>query len=586
MIKLFRFLKPYKIPLLVVFILAFLQSIAELYMPTLMSDIVNDGITNKNLSFILKTGGFMLLVTLVAMICSMTTTFLAAQIAMGFGKILRSKIFRHITSFSLYEFDQLGTSSLITRNTNDVTQIQTFTMYLLQPMSMAPIMCFGSIIMAITKDKYLAWIIIPLMPLLLITFLTVARKAFPLFQGIQAKIDQINLILREGLGGIRVIRTFNRVNYERERFRKANLDLTETAIKVNQLMILLLPLMSFIWNLTTIMVIWVGSMRVNIGKTNIGDLMAFLQYALQIFISLNMAATAFMMLPRVQACANRINEVFAINPEITDPEYIKSSGNKKGYLEFKNVNFSYHGAEEPALKNISFSAGPGEVTAIIGGTGSGKSTLVNLILRFYDVDNGSIEIDGIDIRQMSLEALRTKIGLAPQKAVLFSGSIMHNIKFGLDEMTEPEIEHAAKIAQASEFINNMRDGYHSTVAQGGANVSGGQKQRLAIARAIVRKPEIFIFDDSFSALDFKTDARLRAALKKETAGATVLIIGQRIATIMDADRIIVLDNGQISGIGTHLELSQTCKIYQEIVSTQFAAEKSNLACRKVQKTIR
>jgi ATP-binding cassette subfamily B protein len=394
-----------------------------------------------------------------------------------------------------------------------------------------------------------------------------------MFRAIQKKIDKINQVLREGLTGIRVIRAFNRSADEKKRFHEANFDLTNISLRVNRMMAVVIPIMFLVMNLTTVSIIWFGSIRIDHGTTNIGNMMAFLQYAMQILFSLLMAALMLIMVPRAQASAERINEVLATEPEITDPpQTVTTAKKRKGYIEFKNVSFSYHGAQEPAVCDISFSALPGEVTAIIGSTGSGKSTLINLIPRFYDVGSGNILIDGVDIRDMSQAYLRSKIGLVPQKAILFSGTIADNIRYGKEDATHEEIRKASAIAQASEFISEMSDGFDSIIAQGGTNVSGGQKQRISIARALVRKPEIFLFDDSFSALDFKTDAKLRVALKKETAHATVIIVGQRVATIMDADRIIVLDEGRIAGMGTHRELYKACEVYREIVASQLSEE--------------
>ena len=572
MLKLFRFLKPYTLPVIVTVILVFLQSMAELYLPTLMSDVINKGITNGNIDYIMNTGGFMLLIALGDTLCASLAVFLSSQVAMGFGRIIRAEIFAHVTNFSLHEFDKFGTPSLVNRNTNDVTQIQTMTMIGMRLMIMAPLTCIGGIIMAISKDKDLAWVILVAVPIMAVSIAVIAQKAFPLFQSIQTKLDKINLVLREGLIGIRVIRAFNRNEDEKRRFHDANSDLTQTTITVNRLMAFLMPIMQLMMNLTTLGVIWFGSIRIDTGSTNVGNMMAFLQYAMQIMFAVLMATMMFILLPRAQASATRINEVLAVVPEITDAKHPKLPGLQKGYLEFKNVTFSYHGAEEPAVKNISFSASPGEVTAIIGSTGSGKSTLINLIPRFYDVDSGNVTIDGLDIREMSQETLRSKIGFVPQKAILFTGTIAENIRYGKEDASDEEVGHAAEIAQATEFIAGMKDGFDSFIAEGGTNVSGGQKQRLSIARALVGKPEIFVFDDSFSALDFKTDARLRAALKKETAEATVIIVGQRVATIMDSDRIIVLDEGKITGMGTHKELYQTCEVYREIVHSQLSAE--------------
>lgn len=385
-------------------------------------------------------------------------------------------------------------------------------------------------------------------------------------------MDKLNLVLREGLTGIRVIRAFNRIDDEKKKFDAANLDLMDNAVKVNIIMAVLMPIMMLIMNLTMVALIWFGGLRIDAGVMNVGSLMAFIQYAMQILFSFLMFSIIFIMIPRAQASAVRINEVLEMEPEITDSENTKLADSKRGYVEFKDVTFRYPGAEQPAINNITFSVRPGEVTAIIGGTGSGKSTLVNLIPRFYDVESGSVLVNGVDVREISQENLRSKIGFVPQKNVLFSGTIADNIKYGKDEATLEEIKHAANVAQATDFISAMEGGFEHSIAQGGTNVSGGQKQRLSIARALVRKPEIYIFDDSFSALDFKTDARLRAALKKETVDATVFIIAQRVATVMDADKIIVLDDGEITGMGTHKELLNTCEVYHEIVASQLSEE--------------
>jgi ATP-binding cassette subfamily B multidrug efflux pump len=573
MIKLLRYLRPYAIPVAAVLVLIFFQCMADLYLPTLMSDVVNKGITNGDISYIMQTGGLMLLVTLGGSVCAIVAGYLSAHASMGLGEILREKIFSHVSRFSLHEFDKLGTPSLVTRSTNDVTQVQMFTLIMLRMIISAPIMATGGIILAISKDAGLSWVIIIVIPILAATIISVAMKGFPLYRAIQKKIDRINLVLREGLTGIRVIRAFNRIDDEKGRFREANFDLMQTSIQVNRMMAVLMPIMMLVMNLTTVTIIWFGGIRIDRGTSNIGNMMAFLQYAMQILFSLLMASLLFIMLPRAQASADRINEVLATIPEIKDPEHVRGTDiATKGYIEFRNVTFSYHGAEEPAISGISFSARPGEVTAIIGSTGSGKSTLINLIPRFYDVDSGAILIDGVDIREMSQKALRAKIGLVPQKAILFSGTIAENIRYGKGDADDEEVARAAETAQATEFISGMKDGCDSIIAQGGTNISGGQKQRLSIARALIKKPEIFLFDDSFSALDFKTDARLRAALRRETAEATVLIVGQRVATIMDADRIIVLDEGRIAGMGTHKELYTTCEVYREIVASQLSEE--------------
>ena len=411
-----------------------------------------------------------------------------------------------------------------------------------------------------------------MIPLIVAIVAVTASRALPLFRAIQAKIDRINLVLREGLTGVRVIRAFNRVDHEKKRFDAANLDLTETSIRVNKLMALMMPLMMLLMNLTTIAIIWFGAKRIDLGEMQVGSLMAFIQYAMQILFSLLMLSFLFIMLPRASASSGRINEVLAMEPGITDPTEARKAEREHGHIEFRDVTFRYPGAEEPVLRGISFDAKPGEVTAIIGGTGSGKSTLVNLIPRFYDPERGPILVDGVDIREMAQEDLRRRLGFVPQRAVLFNDTIAANIRFGREEATDEEVARAAETAQALEFILAMPEGFQSMIAQGGTNVSGGQKQRLAIARALVRKPEIYVFDDTFSALDFKTDAALRAALRRQTAESTVIIVAQRVNTVMDADRIIVLDDGRIVGRGTHRELIRACEVYREIVSSQLSEE--------------
>lgn len=572
MLKLFRFLKPYALQIAVVLVLVFFQTMADLYLPTLMSDIINNGVMNGDTRYILKTGGFMLLVAGGGVLCALMVSFLSSKISGNFGRILRNKVFRQVESFSLNEFDKIGTATLITRTTNDVTQVQMVTMMSMRMLIGAPITAVGGVIMALSEDKPLTLVLVVALPVLMGVVIFIARKVIPLFKQMQKKVDRINLVLREKLTGIRVIRAFNRMDHEKERFENANADLTNTYIRVNRIMAFMLPSIMLIMNFTVISILWFGIVRIDSGAMNIGALFAFIQYAMQIMFSMIMVAVMFIMVPRAQAAAVRINEVLETKPEIVDPQSVKANDSARGYVEFRDVTFSYHGAEKPALTNISFSAKPGEITAVIGSTGSGKSTLVNLIPRFYDVQGGSVLIDGIDVRDMSQQALRAKIGFVPQKAVLFTGTISENIRYGKSDATGEEVLHAAEVAQATDFINGMEDGMGHVLAQGGTNVSGGQKQRLSIARALVRRPEVYVFDDSFSALDFKTDARLRAALKKEIGDATVLIVAQRVGTVMDADRIIVLDNGQIAGMGTHRELMGNCSVYREIVTSQLSEE--------------
>jgi ATP-binding cassette subfamily B multidrug efflux pump len=572
MIKLLRFLKPYRAILVLVVVLAAAQALANLYLPNLMADIVDNGIIKGDTGYIWRVGGIMLLVTIGGTLAAVVGIFFSSQVATGFGKIIRAKIFTRVAQFSLHEFDTVSTSSLITRTTNDTTQVQQVMVIILNMMITAPITLVAGIILAINQDAGLSWILVVIIPILVASILILMSKAVPMFRTMQVKLDKLNLILDEGLTGVRVVRAFDRQRYEEHRFDEANQGLTDVAIKVNRLVASLMPIMMLVLNLSSIAILWFGSIRINNGDMQVGALIAFLQYAMQILFALLMVSMMFIMLPRAAASADRINEVLAIEPEIKDADQVRRADGKKGYVEFQDVTFSYPGAEEPALSHISFSAAPGEVTAIIGGTGAGKSTLVNLIPRFYDIDSGHILVDGVDVREMPQEQLRAKIGFVPQKAVLFSGTIAENIRYGKDDASDEEVRHAAEVAQAIEFISEMADGFNSPIAQGGTNVSGGQKQRLSIARALVRKPEICVFDDSFSALDFKTDAWLRAALKKETRESTVLIVSQRVSTVMDADQIIVLDDGHIAGIGTHRALMRTCEVYYEIVSSQLSLE--------------
>ncbi|GBK62568.1 MAG: ABC transporter ATP-binding protein [Paenibacillus macerans] len=572
MIKLFRYLKPYRWLVAGVLALVFLQTLSELYLPTLMADIVDIGVVKGDTPYIWRVGGFMLLVALGGMACSIGASFFSSKAASGFGKRLRAKMFNHVSNFSLEEFDKVGTASLITRTTNDITQVQQVLIMMMRMMVMAPLMCLGGIIMAVSKNAELSLVLVVVLPVLAGSIWLIAGKGIPLFKAIQKKIDKLNLVMRESLTGIRVIRSFNRTAYESKRFDAANLDLTDTSIRVNKIMAFMMPIMMLVMNLSSVAIIWFGGLRIDAGQMQVGDLMAFLQYAMQIMFSLVMVSMMFVMVPRASASAVRINEVLDMVPEIKDADVAAAMSGQKGYVEFQNVSFSYPGAEQPAVRDITFSAKPGEVTAIIGGTGSGKSTLISLIPRFYDVDEGRVLVDGVDVREMKQEELRRKIGFVPQKAVLFSGTINDNIRYGKEDATDEEIRHAAEIAQASDFIAEMEHGYESVIAQGGTNVSGGQKQRLSIARALVRKPEIYIFDDSFSALDFKTDAKLRAALKQETREATVIIVAQRVSTVLDADRIIVMNESRIAGIGNHRELMETCDVYKEIVYSQLSEE--------------
>ncbi len=572
MIKILRFLKPFRVQVAIVLFLVLLQSLANLYLPTLMADIVDNGVMRGDTGYIWRVGAVMLAITVAGTICAVIGSYYAARTAMGFARILRGKLFAHVQRFALHEFDTHSTASLITRTTNDTTQVQQVLIVILQMIISAPMMAIGGIILAINQDATLTWILVAVIPLVAIVFYLIMRRAIPLFQVMQRKIDKLNLVLDEALTGVRVIRAFDRSQYEQRRFDIANADLTDTAITVNRIVAVLFPAMMLILNLTTIAIFWFGSVRINNGDMQVGSLIAFVQYATQILFAMLMVSIMFVVLPRASASADRINAVLDTPYSISDPSQPQDPSAQRGYVEFDNVTFRYPGAEEPALSGVSFSAMPGQVTAIIGGTGSGKSTLISLIPRFYDVQSGSVRVDGVDVRDIKQTDLREKIGLVPQTPVLFTGTVRDNILFGNQSASDEDVQHAAQVAQAMEFITTMPDGFDSVIAQGGTNVSGGQKQRLSIARALVRRPEIYIFDDSFSALDFKTDAKLRMALRPEIRGSTVLIVAQRISTVIDADQIIVLDDGRTVGIGTHRELMNSCEPYREIVASQLAEE--------------
>ncbi|MFF2885423.1 ABC transporter ATP-binding protein [Paenibacillus sp. NPDC057967] len=575
MLKLFRFLKPYRMVIVLVMALILLQSLAELYLPTLMADIVNLGVVEGDTAYIWRMGGYMMGVTIIGTVVSVLASLYASRISSGFGRIVRGKVFSHVEKFSMHEFDKIGTASLITRTTNDINQVQQVLMMMLRLMVTAPMMCIGGIIMALYKDAQLTLVLLVALPVLAGAIWLIVAKGLPYFKAIQKKLDRLNLVLREGLTGIRVIRSFNRTEHERGRFEDANRDLMNTAVKVNQIMAVMMPVMMLIMNLSTIAIVWFGGWRIDSGAMGVGDLMAFIQYAMQIMFSLLMFSMMFVMVPRASASAVRIGEVLDLQPSVTDASRaVTAPRHSSGVVEFDNVSFSYPGAERSALSDISFRALPGEVTAIIGGTGSGKSTLIHLIPRFFDAAAGSVRIGGTDVKSLSQDQLRKHIALVPQKAVLFSGSVQDNIRYGKEDATDEEIRQAAETAQALEFVESMPEGFDSILAQGGTNLSGGQKQRLSIARALVRKPSIYLFDDSFSALDYKTDAKLRAALKEVTTDAAVLIVAQRVSTVMDADRIIVLDEGRITGSGTHRELMESSEVYREIVASQLSEEES------------
>ena len=569
-----RFLRPYRRSLVLVVVLVLIQSIANLYLPTLNADIINDGVAKGDARVIVSIGALMLVVTLLMGVAAIIAVYWSARIAMGFGRDVRDAIFGRVQSFSQMEVDGFGTASLITRSTNDVQQVQMLLMMALSLMIAAPIMMLGGIFMALRMNARLSLLLVVILPVMTAFIAIVAMKALPMFRAMQVKLDGINRILREKLSGIRVIRAFDRTTHEERRFEEANDDLTATTLRVTRLFALMMPTIMLIVNLSTVAVMWFGSLQVGHGDMSIGSLTAFLTYLMQILFSILMASMMFVMLPRAAASGDRISEVLEVVTSIGDPASPAPSPARVGTLEFRDVEFRYPGAEAPVLSGISFSAAPGETTAIVGSTGSGKSTLVNLVPRLFDVTGGAVLVDGVDVRDLAQLDLWSRIGLVPQRAFLFSGTVGSNVREGREDATDDEVWHALEVAQAKGFVEEMEGGLDAPITQGGTNVSGGQRQRLAIARAIARRPGIYIFDDSFSALDFTTDARLRSALRAETEHATVLIVAQRVGTIMHADRIVVLAEGTLAGVGTHAELLETCETYREIVYSQLTPEEA------------
>ena len=573
MLRLFRLIaRPYRGSLFLILLLALAQSLANLYLPRLMADIVDIGIIKGDTRQILISGTYMLLMAVGGTLAAVAGGYLAAKVASAFGRIVRDRLFERVSRLSVHQFETFSTASLITRTTNDTTQVQQVLVMLLNMAITAPMMAIGGVVMALSHDATLAWVLVATIPIVAAVFIVIMGRAVPLFQVMQVKLDRLNLVLDEALTGVRVIRAFNREAHEHRRFDAANADVTDTALRVNRIVALMMPAMMLMMNLSSIAILWFGAKEIDAGRMELGAVMASLQYAMQIMFAVFMVTAMFIMVPRAAAAAKRIIEVLDVAPDVSNPAAPTSPDARKGYVEFQNVSFRYPGAEEAALEGVTFTAQPGEITAIIGGTGSGKTTLAGLIPRFYDAVEGRVLVDGVDIRDMSTADLRARIGYIPQKAVLFSGTIVENIKYGRDDATEEEIQRAVDTAQAAEFIARMPEGLNTEIAQGGTNLSGGQKQRVSIARALVRRPEIYVFDDSFSALDFATDARLRAALKQETADATVFIVAQRVGTIMNADRIVVLDDGHVAGIGTHRELLKTNGVYREIVASQVSLE--------------
>jgi ATP-binding cassette, subfamily B, multidrug efflux pump len=569
-----EYLRPYKREIAIIVILQLFATIASLYLPSLNANIIDNGVVKGDTGYIMRIGGWMLAVSLVYIICTVSAVFLGSRSAMAFGRDLRSAIFRRVATFSSREVGHFGAPSLITRNTNDVQQVQMLVMLGFTLMISAPIMMVGGIIMALREDVGLSWLVVVAVPVLGAAAGFIISHMVPGFRRMQGYLDDVNRIMREQITGIRVIRAFVREPHETDRFNKANDDLTGVSINVGRWMSAMFPTVLLVLNASSVAVLWFGGIRIDNGAMEIGALTAFITYLIQILMSVLMGTFMLVMVPRASVSADRIGEVLETNTSVTPPETGITEVSTRGRLEFNDVGFTYAGAAHPVLSNVTFTAEPGETTAIIGSTGAGKSTLLNLIPRLFDVTTGTVSVDGVDIRDFELDALWRRIGLVPQRAYLFSGTIASNLRYGKPDATEEEMWEALEIAQARDFVAAMPEGLEAPVAQSGTSLSGGQRQRIAIARALIRKPEIYLFDDSFSALDVATDARLRNALNPVTRNATVLIVAQRVFTITNADRIVVLGDGEVVGIGTHDELLETCPTYMEIVESQLRAEAS------------
>ena len=566
----------YKTQVLLVLIFVALQVVGTLALPTIMANIVDIGLPSGDMSYILKEGGLMLLMSLAQMGAMIGVGYFSSRVSAGIGRAMRRDVFVKAETFSASEMDKLGVSSMIVRNTSDVTMMQNFCVMLMRMVIVAPVMCIGSIVLALNINKELARVLLVAIPFLLLLFVLIILFATKLFDDLKKKNDRLNLLLREHISGVRVIRAFVNQKTEREKFEKGNQDLFKVSLKVLRITSSMMPGMMLIINMSTVAVCYFGAIQVEAGGLQVGQLMSFIQYVTQILSSLGMLSMLMVILPRANISAKRINEVLELKSVITEPENPKKPEDnaQKGTLEFKNVSFTYPGSSEPVLSGINFTAEGGKTTAIIGSTGCGKSTLLSLIPRLYDVTEGSILLDGLDVRDFAVSDLRSRIGYIPQKGYLFTGTIADNVRFGCPQATDEQVESALKTAQAWNFVSQKENGVNEEISQGGKNVSGGQKQRLAIARAIVRDCELYIFDDSFSALDFETDSRLRAALAKDPrlGKSTRIIVAQRVSTIMNADNIIVLDNGKIVGQGHHKELLKTCPLYYEIASSQLSEE--------------
>ncbi|MCD4853379.1 ABC transporter ATP-binding protein/permease [Arthrobacter sp. AK01] len=569
-----RFLRPHQRLLIAVVVFQLAQSIASLYLPTLNADIIDHGVATGDTDYILRMGGLMLLITLLQIACAVVAVYFGAKAAMGMGRDLRDAIFSRVGEFSEQEVTRFGAPSLITRSTNDVQQVQQLVLMSCTLMVAAPMLSIGGVIMAVRQDAQLSWLIAVCVPVLLVAVGLIVTRMVPLFRKMQVRIDAVNRVLREQLTGIRVVRAFVREDMEAARFAKANDDVTDVALRAGRLMALMFPVVMLVMNVSSVAVIWFGSFRIEDGSMQVGTLIAFLSYLMQILMSVMMATFMAVMIPRASVSADRIGEVLETDSSVQPPSNPVTGGIRRGELEMRDVGFAYPGAEQPVLSGVSFTAIAGRTTAIIGSTGAGKTTLVNLMPRLFDATSGSVRMDGVEVRELHPDLLWGHIGLVPQRPYLFSGTVRSNLQYGKPDATDDELWQALSVAQARDFVEEMEGGLDASISQGGTNVSGGQRQRLAIARALVKQPELYIFDDSFSSLDTATDARLRQALQRHTNGATLVIVAQRVSSIADADQILVLDDGRIVGRGTHEELLETSGTYREIVSSQLAAEEA------------
>ncbi|MBA2805985.1 ABC transporter ATP-binding protein [Streptomyces sp. KM273126] len=561
-------LRPYSKPIALLVLLQFVQTCATLYLPTLNADIIDDGVVKGDSGYILSFGALMIGVSLAQVVCNIGAVYYGARTASALGRDIRAAVFDRVQSFSAREVGHFGAPTLITRTTNDVQQVQMLALMTFTLMVSAPIMCVGGIVMALGLDVPLSGVLLAVVPVLGISVSLIVRRLRPLFRTMQERLDTVNRVLREQITGNRVIRAFVRDDYEKDRFRGANAELTEVSLGTGRMLALMFPIVMTVVNLSSIAVLWFGAHRIDSGGMEIGALTAFLAYLMQIVMSVMMATFMFMMVPRAEVCAERIQDVLDMESSVVPPSAPVLELRRHGTLEIRGGGFRYPGAEEPVLKSVDLVARPGEITAVIGSTGSGKSTLLGLVPRLFDATEGEVLVDGVDVRTLDPKLLARTVGLVPQKPYLFAGTVATNLRYGNPDATDEELWHALEVAQAKEFVEGLENGLDSPIAQGGTNVSGGQRQRLAIARTLVQRPEIYLFDDSFSALDYATDAALRSALARETAEATVVIVAQRVSTIRDADRIVVLDEGLVVGTGRHHELMAGNETYREIVLSQ------------------